>query len=326
MSGSKARYLAELAQREDELVAKGGRTFALVGGLTGAGGAAGTAYEAGHGNKDRAKDAAALTVGGWSGQGAYQGAGYGAKWRAQAKHEPQVSRAKRDKTLKAAKKEHGAYTPQMERNYPKTLPEWRTHRVLGYTHRGKLGTALGATATAAGAVGALRASRSSVKKSLVLKAYEPLKTSVSDKDAKRLVGRHGLTGPLPKTLDRNQRMAAYEARYVTAGGKKAEKYSRRARVGDRMKNVGLAGATVGSALWTAGRVPGLRTAAKPALKLLSHPKVSHHAETAVGASAALGGAGELYAGHARKKRSSYASAPAGVAASALRRMQAYPHQ
>lgn len=164
-------------------------------------------------------------------------------------------------------------------------------------------------------------------KGFVAKAdREPLKTSVSEKDAKRLVRQHGLVGPLPKHLDRNQRMAAYEARYVSAGGKKAEKWQHRANVADKVRTAGLAGATAGSALWTASRVKGLKTAAKPALKLLAHPRVAHHAETAIGASATIGGAAELYAGHARRKRSSYASAPAGVAASALRRMQGYTPQ
>jgi hypothetical protein len=38
----------------------------------------------------------------------------------------------------------------MERNYPKELPEWKAHRVLGYTHRGKTGMALGAASTIGG--------------------------------------------------------------------------------------------------------------------------------------------------------------------------------
>lgn len=157
----------------------------------------------------------------------------------------------------------------------------------------------------------------------------PLKTSVSETDAKHLVERHGLKGPLPKELDRNQRMAAYEARYVTAGGKKAEHWQRRAQRADKVKTAGLAGATAGGAAWFAsrgrlGRHLGQAVHAKaPGLRRLDAKKIAHHAETVVGASAVAGGAGELYAGHARRKRSSYASAPAGVAASALRRMQAY---
>lgn len=146
---------------------------------------------------------------------------------------------------------------------------------------------------------------------------EPLKTSVSEDDARKLVDRHGLKGALPKELNREQRMAAYEARYVSAGGKKAEKWQNRAEDADKVKTIGLGVATVGGAGWLAGRTKG-------ASKLVAKkPRLVHHAETLAGAGAVAGGAGELYAGHARRKRSSYASAPAGVAASALRRMQDY---
>lgn len=155
--------------------------------------------------------------------------------------------------------------------------------------------------------------------------YTPLKTSINDDDAKRLVERHGLKGPLPKELTREQKMAAYEARYVSSGGRKAEKWQHRAVRADKAKNAGLAGATIGSALWTAGRVArgGKTPAARAVVRHLSHPRLNRAAETAIGASATIGGAGELYASHARRKRSSYASAPGGVAASALRRMQGY---
>lgn len=146
----------------------------------------------------------------------------------------------------------------------------------------------------------------------------PLKTSVNERDAKRLVGRHGLTGPLPSGLGREQRMAAYEARYVSAGGHKAERWQRRALRADKVKNVGLGVATAGGAAWLAGRTH----AGAATLRRLG-PRAAHHAETAAGAGAVVGGAGELYAGHSRRKRSSYASAPAGVAASALRRMRDY---
>lgn len=157
----------------------------------------------------------------------------------------------------------------------------------------------------------------------------PLKTSVSEDDARKLVDRHGLKGPLPKTLDRQQKMAAYEARYVSAGGKKAEHWQHRAQRADKIKTAGLAGATAGGAVWLAGRgrlgraVGRTITTKAPGLRHVDPKKISHHSETVVGASAVAGGAGELYAGHARRKRSSYASAPAGVAASALRRMQDY---
>lgn len=138
-------------------VAKGGRQFALVGALTGTGGL-GTATELHRkGKRDEARDAAAAAAGGWAGQGIYQGTGYGAKWRAQAKKEPLASRAQRDKALKSVKRKHGAYTPAMERHFPSSLPEFRTHRVLGWTHRGRTGTALGTATTLGGSAVAIRA-------------------------------------------------------------------------------------------------------------------------------------------------------------------------
>ena len=173
--------------------------------------------------------------------------------------------------------------------------------------KGRLAPSYG-LAGMAGAGGMYRAGSRNILKS------EPLKTSVSEDDARKLVARHGLKGPLPKTLDRNQRMAAYEARYVSAGGRKAEKWQHRAQTADKVKTAGLGVATVGGAGWLATRGK---------LKSKLSPAFAHHAETVAGAGAVAGGAGELYAGHARRKRSSYASAPAGVAASALRRMQGY---
>lgn len=129
--------------------AKGAGKFALVGGLTGTGGL-GTSVAVREHDKDVSNQIAASTAGGWAGQGVYQGAGYGAKWRAQAKHEPRSTKNRRNKLLKPVKAEHGYYTPAMERNYPKSLPEWRTHRALGWTHRGRTGTALGTAITLGG--------------------------------------------------------------------------------------------------------------------------------------------------------------------------------
>lgn len=154
---------------------------------------------------------------------------------------------------------------------------------------------------------------------------EPLKTTINDADTKRLVSRHGATGTLPKGLGREERMAAYEARYVHSGGKKGEKWQGRANAGDKTKNVGLGAATAAGAGYLAAKTrPGMAAAKKvkqvvPALR----PARMGHLETAGVASATVGGAGELYASHARHKRASYASAPGGVAASALRRMRGY---
>ena len=141
----------ETRKTKDALVTKGGREFALVGALTGGGGLAAAAGSRGSKrHPDESRELAGATVGGWAGQGAYQGSGYAAKWRAQAKKEPLTTRSQRDKALKPVKREHGAYTAAMERNYPKSLPEARTHRVLGWTHRGKTGTVLGGATTVAG--------------------------------------------------------------------------------------------------------------------------------------------------------------------------------
>jgi hypothetical protein len=161
------------------------------------------------------------------------------------------------------------------------------------------------------------------------KQSAPLKTSVSPEDAKKLIDRHGLKGPLPKHLDREQRRAAYEARYVTAGGRKAEHWQRRAIRADKVKTGGLAVATAAGVPWVASRTGAGRAVGRaiarhiPAARKVDSKRLAHTAETVAGAAATVGGAGELYAAHARRKRSSYASAPAGVAASALRRMQAY---
>jgi hypothetical protein len=114
----------------------------------------------------RKRDAAAAVVGGAAGQSLYQAAGYGPKHYALNNLEPKVTRSQRDKKLKPVKEAFGAYTPDMERNYPKDLPEWKIHRTLGHTHRGKWGMALGTAATLGGAAAGVAAagSRKQVKK------------------------------------------------------------------------------------------------------------------------------------------------------------------
>ena len=149
-----------------------------------------------------------------------------------------------------------------------------------------------------------------------IKAGEPrrvrkLDTSMTDAEAKRLASRYDTRGPLPKTLSREQRMKAYEGRYVAAGGKKAEKWKRRADRAETARNIGLAGATASGAAILARKAPGLRRI-KP-----------HRLETVAVASGVGGGTAELYGEHARSRRASYQNSPAGVAASALSRMRAY---
>lgn len=147
---------------------------------------------------------------------------------------------------------------------------------------------------------------------------QPLKTHMGEKDAKRVVGRYGLAGTLPKELTREQRMGAYEARYVAAGGRKGEKWQRRAERSDKVKTVGLGVATVGGGAWLAAR--SKRGGSLVARKV--SPKTKYHADTVAVGGATAGGAAELDAARARRKRASYASAPGGAAASALRRMRA----
>ena len=147
---------------------------------------------------------------------------------------------------------------------------------------------------------------------------DPLKTSISEPDAKRLVGRHGLAGPLPKHLPREERMAAYEARYVASGGRKGEKWQHRARTADHVKNAGLGVATGGGVAWLGTRAKGYRSVAR-----IKQNTLRHHADTVIGTGATVGGAAELYGSHARRRRASYASAPGGTAASTLRRMRAH---
>jgi len=135
--------------------------------------------------------------------------------------------------------------------------------------------------------------------------------TMSDAEAKRVAERYDTKGPLPKTLSREQRMKAYEGRYIASGGRKAEKWKRRADRAEVGRNIGLAGATAAGVGLLAHKAPGLRRVPRHAL------------EHAAVASGTFGGANELYGEHARSRRASYQNSPAGVAGSALSRMQAY---
>lgn len=145
-----------------------------------------------------------------------------------------------------------------------------------------------------------------------------LETKISKPDSKRLVSQYGLKGPLPKGLSREQKMAAYEARYVRAGGKRAEKWQGRATTADKVKNVGIGVATAGGAAWL-----GTRRGSYKSISAARKAGFRHHADNVAVGGGVAAGAGEIYGDYARRKRSSYASAPGGVAASALRRMRAY---
>lgn len=149
-----------------------------------------------------------------------------------------------------------------------------------------------------------------------------LKTTMSDHEAKQYAGKYGLKGPLPKTLDRTERMKAYEGRFLASGGRKAQKWERVADGADKVRNGALAVGTGAASLALASRTKaGAKVIARlPKAKKVAHPK---RVENYALGTAAVGGGAELTAGHARRKRSSYSGSPGGVAASALRRMQDY---
>ena len=146
-------------------------------------------------------------------------------------------------------------------------------------------------------------------------------TTMSDHEAHQLASRYDTRGPLPKGLSRDQKMKAYEARYIAAGGKKAEKWKRRADAAEVGRNIGLVGATTSAAALLASR--GRRTGAAMARTRGLRHLTPHRLETAALGSALGGGYSELYGEHARSRRASYQNSPAGVAGSALSRMQAY---
>jgi hypothetical protein len=174
-----AREARRLRSELRQPVRKGGKAFLLAGALTGSAGV-GTSYELHRKNKDDASRAAlAGTVGGWAGQGAYQAAGYGPKHivlnaerkaieRDKGKPQPKMvkgrptptplmttSRLNREQG-RHAKLHGGKGSVEYYRNYPTHLPGGTANRVLGWSHRGRTGTALGAAATAGGTVAGTR--------------------------------------------------------------------------------------------------------------------------------------------------------------------------
>lgn len=152
---------------------------------------------------------------------------------------------------------------------------------------------------------------------------EPLKTSISQQDAQRLERRYGLKGPLPKGLTREQKIAAYEARYVRAGGHKAEKWQRRADRSETIRTAGVGAGAVAGAAYLGAKAGGGRVVA-PLVRRTPLRRMNRKSLETTGVAVGTVTAGaEVDAIRARRKRSSYASAPGGVAASALRRLQAY---
>jgi hypothetical protein len=150
--------------------------------------------------------------------------------------------------------------------------------------------------------------------------FSKAQTTMSEAEAAKLSHKYDTRGALPKGLSRPSRMKAYEARYISSGGRKGEKWHRRAQGAELARNVGVAGATASAAGVLAARTR-LRGPLKkvPGLKKITRA----HLEVAGLGSATAGGTAELYGEHARHKRASYANSPAGVAGSALTRMQNY---
>lgn len=171
----------------------------------------------------------------------------------------------------------------------------------------------------------------------IAKASPPIKTDMDDHTARRLVhgkGGYGLTGPLPHQLDRPTRQKAYEARYIAAGGKKANRWQHAAQTAGAVTNASVAGATAGGiGILASESARAKRAVKKPkvAAAIARHPKLAkvtasslkHGSERFAVGAGVVGGLGQLAANHAKKRRASYTNAPGGVAASALRRMQAY---
>jgi len=144
------------------------------------------------------------------------------------------------------------------------------------------------------------------------------KDKMTDEEAARLVGVHGTRGSLPKTLRRDDRIRAYEARYVHAGGRKGERWNRKAKAASAVTTGALVGAGAGAGVELAGRVMANRTPPHPKARVLRNKG----AYVGLG-STALGTASELYRRRAQRKSRTYSSASSGIAAGALRRMRDY---
>jgi hypothetical protein len=174
------------------------------------------------------------------------------------------------------------------------------------------------------------------------RAYEAvqkddLSGGMSRHQAKALTHQYGTVGPLPSTLkDRNARMQAYQARYVATGGDKLSAWTHRAHVSDQAKTAALGAGTLAGAASLALRTKAGAKVGRKArtlitkvphapkeAKTMTRERATHHSDLAAGGAAVVGGGNELYGDYARKRRADARSTPAGVAAGALRRMQAY---
>jgi hypothetical protein len=146
-------------------------------------------------------------------------------------------------------------------------------------------------------------------------------TSMNERDAKRVVGQYGLRGSLPRGLPREERMRAYEGRYVAAGGPRGERWQRRAKAGEAVTTASILGAGGAAAAELTARSRRGRQSLKRVG--LSPAKVSRTAAGVGLGTVVTGAGGEILRRSAEHRRAKYTSSPAGVAASALRRMRDY---
>lgn len=140
------------------------------------------------------------------------------------------------------------------------------------------------------------------------KAQAGPRTSMSQDDARRVVEQYGSVGALPRNIDRNERMRAYEGRYVAAGGPKAQRWGRRRDQANLVRDAGLAtsaGGALGVGLTTAGT------------------RANRASIGALVGGGIAGAAGSEVGRYARNKQKKFRSTPGGVAGGTLRRMQDY---
>lgn len=250
-------------------------------------------------NKERAQQALGAAAGAAAGQGVYQGTGYGTKHVSLKMHRGAVSRAKRDKLLKPAKKEYGAYTAKMERNYPKSLPEWKVHRALGYTHRGKAGMALGAASTAGGAYLGAMALRPEKKVSKAMEGTSAFGV-IHKSDGTEMQFR---LKKIPKK-ERQRTKAKQIASGAAVGGAgsaglTAAMNGGKVGAGKAALAAGAAGAGLGAAFGAAAKNPKYKVALDKVKKAYD-PEENRHRKTGTAIGAA--GAGSALAGYAATKQ------------------------
>lgn len=147
-------------------------------------------------------------------------------------------------------------------------------------------------------------------------------TTMSSSDAKRYSHQYGIKGPLPKGLPREEKMRAYEGRYIAAGGPKGERWHKRADAFDRVTGGALAAGGVALTGQAAHDTHlGRRVATR--LGVRDHALLHQRANKLGLAAGGVGALSELAHRHAEHKQAHYSNSAAGVAASALRRMRDY---